>query len=346
MKKLTHLTFVIILFAFAANAFAQTVTFESAKAEYDNHNYAKAINDFKKLTKQKVYKTNAQAWNFLGLSYRAVDDKKNSLKALNKAVKLAPTDNAIRFNYAVILSETGSSKALGEINAILAADPKNKEAIYLRGITYFRLGKYDKAKADVDSLIELDPTSIAGYSLASDLREQEINMRVIQKHSTAFKEIELLKDSVALFEKGLELCGGCRDRDSFEYYLGIRRMILEMIEKTPDNTDGEKDLSSSTATPATSKFDGPNDKPFNVLSKPRASYTDAARTKSISGRIAIIVIFGASGRIEGMLLKNSLGDGLDENAMNAARHIKFSPPIKDGKPKTIIRTVEYSFTVF
>lgn len=346
MKKLAYLIFPIILLTLSASAYSQAITFESAKADYNNHDYAKAVTEFKRLTKQADFKNNAQAWNYLGLSYRAENDKKNSAKAFKKALKLAPADNSIRFNYAVVLSEAGSSKALKEIDTILAAEPNQKEAIYLRGMTYLRLRKFDKAKNDVDRLMELDPRSISGYSLASDLRERELNMRVIEKHSTALNEIDLLKDSIALLEKGAELCGGCKDHDYFEYKLTARRMLLERIEKTADAVVPDKNTAASTPVSAPVKPDNPNDRPFNIISKPRALYTDAARTKGISGKIVIIVVFGATGQIEGMILKNSLGGGLDENAMNAARQIKFTPPIKDGKPVTIIRTVEYKFSIY
>jgi len=337
MIKLTHFIFVAIFLSFSASAFSQTVTFESAKANYDAKEYEKAVEDFKTLS--KTDKNNAIVWNYLGLSYRAIDEGKKSVSAFKKAISLAPANNSIRFNYAFMLSETGSSKALKEIEIILAADPKQKETIYLRAMTYLRQGKFDKAKADSERLIELDPSSIDGYLIALTIREREINARIIERHSTAFKEISFFKEIVDLLEKGSKLCGDCKDHKAFEYQLGIRQKLLEQIEKM----DNDYQASTTIPSPPGEKLE---DKQFTIISKPRAFYTNVARNKGISGTVKILVLFGSSGQIEGAILKNSIGGGLDENALTAARQIKFTPRIEDGKPITIMRTVEYSFTIY
>ena len=143
--------------------------------------------------------------------------------------------------------------------------------------------------------------------------------------------------------KGSKLCGGCKDQAAFDYQLGIAREVLKYVEK-PDDPDDK-----ITVVPDAAKNDDDadkQDKRLRIKSKPRAHYTDTARRKGISGTIGVIVTFGASGNIEGILLKNSIGGGLDEQAMAAASQIKFKPPIKNGKPVATVRLVEYTFTIF
>ena len=86
--------------------------------------------------------------------------------------------------------------------------------------------------------------------------------------------------------------------------------------------------------------------PLKILSKPKPGYTDSARTKGKQGTVVLAVLFGANGRIEGTLLLNRLGYGLDEQAMSAARRIKFEPKTVGGKPVPVVRMVEYSFAVY
>ena len=340
MKKPTYLIFAIILFALSANVLAQAVTFESAKANYDAKEYKKAAEDFKRLSKSD--KTNANVWNYLGLSYRAIDEGKKSRDAFKKAVKLAPKDNAIRFNYAVILSETGSSKALDEIDIILRSDPDQIGALFLRGATNVRLKKFGEAKKDAQRLIALDPKAAGGYLLSSEILEHEMNESIIRKRSTALDEIDFLKRSIEMLEAGAAKCGDCSSREAFEYQLSIRRMLYDRVQKN----DYAMKIRQVGLPDKEEEAEKPGDKRFKVLSKPRAYYTDAARDNNVSGSINILVLFGASGQIESTILANSLGYGLDENALNAAQQIRFEPQIKNGKAVSSIKEVEYTFTIF
>jgi predicted Zn-dependent protease len=115
MNKFAQLTFVLILLTFSTNVLAQNITFESAKAKYDGHSYLAAAKDLQQLVKTKAFKKDAQAWNYLGLSYRGAGERKKSLKAFKKAVQLAPTDTVVRLNYSVLVSEAKDPKALREI---------------------------------------------------------------------------------------------------------------------------------------------------------------------------------------------------------------------------------------
>jgi len=45
------------------------------------------------------------------------------------------------------------------------------------------------------------------------------------------------------------------------------------------------------------------------------------------------------------LVVKPLGFGLDEEAVKAARKIKFQPATKDGKPVSIVKRVQYSFSI-
>src|SRR5690606_19068095 len=106
---------------FMVSVYSQTVTLESARAAFAAKNYEKAADEFKDLTKQPKYKSDASVWNYLGLAYKYTDESEDSVKAFKKAVILEPKNLIFRYNYATLLSEKRSSKALDEIEKILAS---------------------------------------------------------------------------------------------------------------------------------------------------------------------------------------------------------------------------------
>ncbi len=81
-------------------------------------------------------------------------------------------------------------------------------------------------------------------------------------------------------------------------------------------------------------------KPFRIISKPRALYTDQARQNNVQGTVVLKVTFLASGQIGSISTIKGLSNGLTEKAIAAARQIKFETG------KTITRSVEYSFTIY
>jgi TonB family protein len=77
-----------------------------------------------------------------------------------------------------------------------------------------------------------------------------------------------------------------------------------------------------------------------ILAKPRPAYTDEARRLEIEGEVQLEVVFGASGEVHILRVVRGLGHGLDENAVIAAKAIRFLPAKRDG------HTVDSTATVY
>jgi len=86
--------------------------------------------------------------------------------------------------------------------------------------------------------------------------------------------------------------------------------------------------------------------PLKVLYKPRARYTDAARTANIQGSVMLRVTFLASGQIGSITTIRGLGGGLTEEAIAAARGIRFEPAKVNGVPQTVTKPMEISFAIY
>lgn len=83
-----------------------------------------------------------------------------------------------------------------------------------------------------------------------------------------------------------------------------------------------------------------------VLSKPEPQYTAEARNKQITGTVVLRAIFAANGRVIGIRAVAGLPEGLTEEAIRAARRIKFVPAIKDGRPVSMFIQLEYNFNLY
>lgn len=82
---------------------------------------------------------------------------------------------------------------------------------------------------------------------------------------------------------------------------------------------------------------------LRILSKPRAIATDEARRNKEEGTVVLRVTFLASGQIGSISVVKGLRFGLNEQAVAAARLIRFDPEMSNGVAKTVVRRIEYSF---
>ena len=86
--------------------------------------------------------------------------------------------------------------------------------------------------------------------------------------------------------------------------------------------------------------------PLEVTYQKAPSYTELARSNGTKGKVKIAVEFGADGKISFMHPFVTLPDGLTEQAIVAARKIKFKPATKNGKPVSVIKVVEFNFNMY
>ena len=86
--------------------------------------------------------------------------------------------------------------------------------------------------------------------------------------------------------------------------------------------------------------------PLKILSKARADYTDAARLENVEGTVRLRVTFLSTGEIGSITPVSGLPYGLTEQAIAAARQIKFQPATRSGVPVSVTKLVEYNFSLF
>ena len=83
-----------------------------------------------------------------------------------------------------------------------------------------------------------------------------------------------------------------------------------------------------------------------VKSKPLPGYPPGARFYGVQGRVKLRIVLGADGKVRGIGVLEGLPHGVTEEAIKAARRIKFEPAQKDGRPVSQYVTLVYNFNIY
>jgi len=81
-----------------------------------------------------------------------------------------------------------------------------------------------------------------------------------------------------------------------------------------------------------------------IMETPAAEYTAEAQSAKAKGEVRLRMVLAADGTVKDIFPIKSLGHGLTESAMNAARQIKFEPAIRNGAPASQFITFVYEFS--
>lgn len=88
------------------------------------------------------------------------------------------------------------------------------------------------------------------------------------------------------------------------------------------------------------------DRKARVVMKPEPSYTELARQKRVVGTVVLKAIFSCNGSVVDIRAVTDLPHGLTEQAISAARKIKFVPALKGGNYVSMWMQLEYNFNLY
>src|SRR5215472_14373689 len=69
-----------------------------------------------------------------------------------------------------------------------------------------------------------------------------------------------------------------------------------------------------------------------LIQQHEAVYSEEARRARLQGVVGLDVVVGEDGRAQSIHVRQSLGLGLDENALAAVARWRFEPAMRDGRP--------------
>ncbi|CAN5486772.1 hypothetical protein BH18ACI3_BH18ACI3_21430 [soil metagenome] len=126
-------------------------------------------------------------------------------------------------------------------------------------------------------------------------------------------------------------------------------ILLSKLPVTEIDVEQKIEKESVSSPAATKPPDKPKDEniiPVTIFSKPRASFTEQARQNRITGTIRLKITLSEDGFIPHIVVVKTLPEGLLRQALFSAIRIKFLPKENQGKPETVVVTVEYSFDIY
>ena len=98
----------------------------------------------------------------------------------------------------------------------------------------------------------------------------------------------------------------------------------------------------------------PKDRPMTFQIRQRPAYPEDAKRNRVEGTAILEVIFQADGTIGEIRCVNDDNEKTQrlikyevvQAAIDAVKRIEFEPEIKDGKPVTVTKKVEYTFSIY
>lgn len=297
--------------------------------------YSDAVTYLRKVIGQD--KDDADAWLMLGTAYYHLNKFKDAVKALEKAVSLKPGSEVAQVNLAMSYLARNDPKAEGAARAALALNKQNAGAMFVLASFYYQHEQnYRLAFEYASSATRADPKYAAAYFVISrSLVASFLGVR--DKAVSGAERAEMMKRAVDALDTYAKLIPES-DRKGLDTELHDLRFFAEYYGRPENNLQ----LGQVPPDPDPSA----NVTPLKILSKPRPSYTESARQRNVQGTIVLLIGFDADGKIGPILVLKSLDRDLDGSAIAAARGIKFVPPSRDGKPISVVKQVEYSFSIY
>lgn len=83
-----------------------------------------------------------------------------------------------------------------------------------------------------------------------------------------------------------------------------------------------------------------------AISRPEPRYTEEARRKNVAGVVILSAALLSSGKVDKIEVLKGLPFGLTENAIDAARGLKFIPAVKDNRFVSQHIRLEYNFSLY
>lgn len=95
-----------------------------------------------------------------------------------------------------------------------------------------------------------------------------------------------------------------------------------------------------------SQDSGKPDVALKITSKPRVSLDPRCRERG-EGTVTLRVTFDVSKKVMDVsIIRKSSCSYFDQDAIKAAKRIKFEPALKNGQPMTTTKMLEYSFRIY
>jgi len=181
----------------------------------------------------------------LGICLLEAENWAAAERALKTAAKLAPNVPSIQFSYGVALDELGkSSEAATALRRAIALNPRHFEAMHRLGMSLAHGLDYRGAFSFAEQILQLDPNSPIGHSLAAVAlvglnntqdayhhSSQALNLapdnpEILTLHGTLLQAVGMQDEAKAHLYRSIEL----EPRQGYAYYALVRTQRLQLSD--------------------------------------------------------------------------------------------------------------------
>ena len=325
---------------------------------YRKKNFVEAAKILKDVVKES--EADGEAWYYLGLALtQQPKELKNATKAFETAIKLKPNYAAAHTGLSyVLLRRNKFSEAERAAKTALQIEPGIANAHYVIGIIHLNEEAFDEALKANDEALRLNPKLAAAYLAKSEalwglwtgpLRKERCGLPSFARSGSAAppitppspEQLEERRRKRKQYEAIL-----IQSKESLETYLKLNpsdpsaHLWEEQLAtlKTLTNIDKEGDDVVRHGDEVTTKA--------RILAKREPQYTDEARRSGVRGTVVLRAILSKDGQVRNILVIRGLPSGLTWQAVEAARQVRFTPAMLDGKPVSMFVQMEYCFELY
>jgi protein TonB len=80
-----------------------------------------------------------------------------------------------------------------------------------------------------------------------------------------------------------------------------------------------------------------------AIDSPNPSYSDEARQAKVEGTVVLVAVVGIDGRAHDIRVSQTVGHGLDEQAIKTLKQRRFKPATSKGAPVPVLVSVQMAF---
>lgn len=344
----------LFVLSLAASSFSQTVapspsppTQAGVSAEvirgielYRQGNMRAAIEALRAATRSN--RNDADAWHYLGLALNRQSETRDARRAFQQAVRLRPDFAAARTGWAyTFLVENKLREAERESRRALQLDSRNAEAHYILGVVHYRRERYSESADEARAALTINGNFAAAHLLKSQALIASIGQTISLSSETP-DDTEPNEQRRAANQQYYNEAA-----DGLERYISLTpnapdvASLREQLEAVRFYARVGSDVNAERSIFWTRELS----MRVRILYKPAPPFTEEARRNGVSGMVVLRALFSSDGTVRYIFPIRSVGYGLTEAAIRAARQIRFEPATINGRPVATFVVLQYSFNV-
>ena len=224
------------------------------------------------------------------------------------------------------IAQKQMDQVIEDCTQALAFDPDFHEALLMRATAYSNLKQRDKAIADLDAVLRMQPR-------ASTFVFRGNQHMLLKQYDAALADFSEAIRRLPSGSAAYELRANARQRLGDALGASADRTKASELGSTPRSAD----------MPGTIHSVGGGVTAPKVIFQREPKYSEEARKAKLQGNVVLSLVIDEQGSARDFKILVPLGYGLDEKAIDAVRQWKFQPGMKDGRPVAVFSTIEVNF---